>query len=101
MAEDRHYTQVLFPTPSVNRITAGVAFLVILGLVSVINSTPVFPHMSGDAMHVKSLSEISLNQRRPKSSEFIRVMCTLALEIVRGGSGSLDYFVIALGYVRS
>ena len=35
--------------------------------VQVINYTPTFPHMFGDAMWVKSLSEISLNQRSSKS----------------------------------
>ena len=67
MAEDSHlYPGSLPPTPSVIRSTVGASPL-ILGPVSVINSTLVFLNMSGDAMEVKNLSEISLKQRVPKS----------------------------------
>ena len=66
-AEGGHHTQVSFPTPSVIRITIGVAFPLVLGPLSVINFTLVFPHMSGDATQVKSLLIISLNQTVPKT----------------------------------
>ena len=55
------------PTPSVIRIAIGVASPLVLGPILVTNSTLVFPHMSGDTIWVKSLSEISLKWRAPKS----------------------------------
>ena len=55
------------PTLFVICITIGVASTLIIGPVSVINSTPVFPHMVGDGIWVKNLSEISLNQGAPRS----------------------------------
>ena len=55
------------PTPSVIRITIGVASLLVLRLILLINSTQSSPHMSGDAKWAKSLSEISLKQRASKS----------------------------------
>ena len=75
-------------TPSVIRIAIGVASPLVLGLVAVINSTPVFLHMSGDAIWLKSHSEISLKWRAPKSGSSWSDVHS-CLKIIGGGMDSL------------
>ena len=79
---------LLSPTPSVIRITIGVASPLVLGLVSVMNSTPVFPQMARDAIWVKYLSKMILKEKHPRVG-VLGVMCPLPLKTVRGGMDPL------------
>ena len=95
VTEGGHHAQVSFPAPSVTKITIGMASSLIFQPLLVANSIPAFPHIAGDAMQAKSLSEIILNQR----VGVFEMTSTPSLGILQQ-ERILNYIIITLSYCR-
>ena len=85
------------PTPSVTKIAIGMSSPLIFWPLPVMNSILAFSHIVGDAMQAKSLYEIILNQRAPKSgSSWIDIHSFSGNSCSREGSSTISSYHLAI-----